>query len=241
MDYLFWVCLHQRPCKVARDYRHGYGRKPSFQRKSQQRANEPEKNSSFFILGVGALVSLLLVSGFFVVNHFILKGVKSSESTPSQTIFKTDSELKEATEELDERSSEIRQPERIMVNEVVVPESQDRVKQGEGEVLTQNHYSFYQGLSQTEVVVEAELISVELAQPYYIQAGSFGSEKAAMQEKKRLEKHGQILDVSALTKGSRTYYRLRVGPFTDRLKMNKRRNELRKLGVDTLLIKAPKG
>jgi hypothetical protein len=29
-----------------------------------------------------------------------------------------------------------------------------------------------------------------------------------------------------------------MGPFKDRLIMNKTRNELRKLGVDTLLIKA---
>jgi hypothetical protein len=33
------------------------------------------------------------------------------------------------------------------------------------------------------------------------------------------------------------YYRLCIGPFFNRLKMNKKRNELHKVGVDTLIVK----
>jgi len=227
---------------MARDYRHGRGHKQAFQRKSQQRGSqENEKRSISFIWGAGFLVSAILLVGFFVTEHFVSKGAKSSEQAGSN-IFQSAVELKQATEaSIDEVSKQLQpKPQGMMVTEVVVPE----LNQGRGEQdsvpLAQSQYSFYQGLSQTEVVVEAEQISVELTQPYYIQAGSFGSEAVAKQEVSRLAKHGQVLEISVLNKGKRTYYRLRVGPFTDRLILNKRRNELRKLGVDTLLIRAPK-
>lgn len=235
---------------MARDYRHGHGHKQAFQRKSQQaESQENEKRSVSLIWGAGFLVSAILLVGFFVTEHFVSKGAKSSEQTGSN-IFQSALEEKQATEApVDEVSKPLQplpqpksqpNPKGLMVNEVVVPEVTQAQGESDSVSSTQRQYSFYQGLSQTEVVVEAEQISVELTQPYYIQAGSFGTEATAKQEQKRLAKHGLKLEISALNSGKRTYYRLRVGPFKDRLDMNKRRNELRKFGVDTLLIKAPK-
>jgi len=210
---------------MARDYRHGHSRRQSFQRKSQQTEEKVTvKRSSFLIWGVALLVSAALMIGFFVAKHFVYQGVKSSGSINQPS-----------TQEIS-----------IVYEKKAVVANTDSVSLNDGEVQKNTvdpdspFYSFYQGLGQTEVIVEAELLSVALEQPYYIQAGSFGSKTVAMEEVNRLKKHGQRLEISALTKGSRTYYRLRAGPFTDRLLMNKQRNKLRKLGVDTLLIKSSK-
>lgn len=214
---------------MTRDYRHGHGQKQSFQRKSQQEKQNKEGSFGVSIWVVGFVVSVILVLVFFVVKFFLLP--------EKQAVILSEQRVSQVTKEIKKTPD--------LSSEVIIeslPLKKPKVvykEEGEG-VNPSNHYSFYHGLSQTEVVVEAELISVVLTRPYYIQAGSFGSEKIAKQEQSRLAKHGQTLTVSALTKGSRTYYRLRVGPFKDRLVMNKQRNELRRLGVDTLLIKATK-
>jgi cell division protein FtsN len=103
-----------------------------------------------------------------------------------------------------------------------------------------NHFSFYQDLSQTQVVVDAVPISVKLSDPYYIQGGTFDTVEKARNEQKRLAQHGLNLVIAKFESPRGIYYRLRMGPYTDRLEMNKKRNELRRLGVDTLLIKMPK-
>ena len=208
---------------MTRDYRHGHGQKQAFQRRSQQAASSKGAPSSRSVWWVSIIVSVVLVFVFLVAKHFL-----TQESLPLLTV------TNQAEDESTVLTEALVKAEPTPAIEAVLTESEPEVV----DINVSNHYSFYHGLSQTEVVVEAELISVALTQPYYIQAGSFGSEKIAKQEQARLAKHGQVLTVSALTKGSRTYYRLRVGPFTDRLEMNKQRNVLRKLGVDTLLIKA---
>ncbi len=210
---------------MARDYRHGHGHRQSFQRKSQQEERAIESRSPFLIWGVALLVSVMFMAVFFVVKHFVFQ-----EAKPSQSVSSIEDELiSEGKAVPDTPVENVFEP---------LPDQGEDFLSEKDEALTGIDYSFYQGLSQTEVIVEAELISVALEQPYYIQAGSFGSKEVAMKEVNRLKKHGQLLEISALTKGSRTYYRLRVGPFSDRLLMNKQRNELRKLGVDTLLIKS---
>lgn len=224
---------------MARDYRHGHGHRRSFQRKSQQEERVIESRSPLLVWGGALLISVIFIAVFFVVKHFVFQEKKPSESVENVAdqltgnIEKTPiSEAKMASVIPAENSSEALSDQRSEP----VPSNEKEVREKEIGI----DYSFYQGLSQTEVIVEAELISVALEQPYYIQAGSFGSKSVAMQEVNRLKKHGQQLEISALKKGDRTYYRLRVGPFSDRLLMNKKRNELRKLGVDTLLIKVSK-
>lgn len=103
-----------------------------------------------------------------------------------------------------------------------------------------NHFSFYQDLSQTEVVVDAVPISVKLSDPYFIQGGTFDTVEKARNEQNRLAQHGLNLVIAKFESQKGIYYRLRMGPYRDRLEMNKKRNELRRLGVDTLLIKMPK-
>ncbi len=232
---------------MARDYRHGHGHKPGFTRKSQQTSHQLEKRSVSLIWGAGFLVSAVLLIGFFVTQHFVSNGAKSTDPA-EQTIFQSAIALQAATSASIESVSEKLQPDipekekplatTEVSGHVVVPE--DELVLAIERAMPKQHYSFYEGLSQTEVVVDVEPVSVKLDNPYYIQAGTFGSEAVALKEQKRLARLGQVVQVSALHKPNRTYYRLRVGPFDDRLTLNKRRNELRRIGLDTLLIKAKK-
>ena len=221
---------------MARDFRHGHGmRQPQFQRKSQQKRGT-ERSGKLTVSKVwaaGFLVSALLLIGFFVTQHFVTQA-KQSEGPTEKSIFLAAKEAKQKAADSVEAVSQQLQPQAVEVKEVEVSNTQ---KEASDPV---RRYSFYEGLGKTEVVVEAAPISIELEQPYYIQAGTFGSERVAQQELRRLEKLGQRLQMSVYQGSKRVYYRLRVGPFHDRLEMNKRRNELRRLGVDTLLVKAPK-
>ncbi len=226
---------------MARDYRHGHSNKKGFTRKSQQTSHQLEKRSVSLIWGAGFLVSAVFLIGFFVTQHFVSKGAKSTVPA-EKTIFQSAVALQEATtESIAEMSQKLQppQPKKSIETTLSASTVEDELSSVE-ESDPKQQYSFYQGLGQTEVVVDVEPISVKLDDPYYIQAGSFGSEAVAFQEKRRLARLGQVLEVSALHKPNRTYYRLRIGPFDDRLILNKRRNELRRIGLGTLLIKAPK-
>ncbi len=229
---------------MARDYRHGHSNKKGFTRKSQQSSHQLEKRSVSLIWGAGFLVSAVLLIGFFVTQHFVSKGAKSAVPA-EKTIFQSAVALQEATtESISELSQKLQPPQpeipkkpiETTLSASTVEDDVSSVKESR----SKQQYSFYHGLGQTEVIVDVEPISVKLESPYYIQAGSFGSEAVAFQEQKRLARLGQIVQVSALHKPNRTYYRVRVGPFDDRLILNKRRNELRRIGLGTLLIKAPK-
>jgi cell division protein FtsN len=230
---------------MARDYRHGHSPKKGFTRKSQQTSHQSEKRSVSLIWGAGFLVSAVLLIGFFVTQHFVSKGAKSAVPA-EKTIFQSAVALQEATTaSIAEISQKLQPPKSDLPkksSETILQASivEDDLSAVEDKSHSGHQYSFYQGLSQTEVIVDVEPISVKLDTPYYIQAGSFGSEAVAFKEQKRLEKLGQVLQVSALHKPNRTYYRLRIGPFDDRLILNKRRNELRRIGLGTLLIKAPR-
>ena len=220
---------------MARDFRHGHHQnKQQFQRKSQSSSQSVSngKSSVPMIWAGGFLVSAVLLIGFFVTQHFVSQGAKSDQSAET-SIFKAAKEIKEQTVEKVQEVSEKMQPKTVVVEAVNLQEEEH------AEAAQKPSYSFYEGLGQMEVVVDAVPLSVALKQPYYIQAGTFGSEKVAKQEQARLAKLGETLQISVLTTKKRTYYRLRVGPFVDRLVLNKKRNELRRLGVDTLLLKAP--
>jgi len=234
---------------VARDYRHGHGHKKSFQRQSQSANRKGRAQASgrtvALVWAAGFFISGVFLVGFFVTQHFVSKGVKSEEVS-EQSIFKTTAALKDEVAETIEAVSVKLQPEvpkppvvEPASSVMLTPEVPIEISKGTEASVKQN-YSFYEGLGQTEVVVDVEPISVQLKHPYYVQAGTFGSERVALQEQRRLARLGQTLEVSALHKKTRVYYRLRIGPFQDRLILNKRRNELRRLGLDTILIKAPK-
>lgn len=217
---------------MARDFRHGHHHnRQQFQRKSQASSRSGVNGTSSvpMIWAGGILVSAILLLGFFVTQHFISQGGKSDQPN-EPSIFKAAKEIKEKTIEKVQAVSEKIQPKPVVVEAVSF--------QLEEESVEKPSYSFYEGLGQMEVIVDAVPLSVALEQPYYIQAGTFGSEKVAKQELSRLAQLGEDLQLSVLKTKQRTYYRLRIGPFVDRLVMNKKRNELRRLGVDTLLVKA---
>lgn len=51
---------------------------------------------------------------------------------------------------------------------------------------------------------------------WLVQAGSYGSEANAAKVAHTLEQHGYHASVSRFSKGGQTYFRVRVGPYTDR-------------------------
>ena len=68
-------------------------------------------------------------------------------------------------------------------------------------------------------VVHAIARQPEAAAPqgkWVVQAGSYGSEANAAKVAHTLTQHGYHASVSRFTKGGRTFYRVRVGPYADR-------------------------
>lgn len=224
--------------QYTRDYRHGHTQKRQpFQRKSQLSKQEtvastPSAPKWIWLVALGLSIALIL--GFIAVQHFAQNGVKSSEKVIQSSVTTVQTpNFKPQTSTAKVAQDEVSQTSKEPL--VVESLSSSSEKVSEPKPI---HYTFYHGLAKTEVVVDAVPLSVTLSSPYYIQAGTFGSKEVALREKSRLKSHGQELTVSELKLEDRVYYRLRVGPFKDRLAMNKKRNELRALGVDTLLIKA---
>ncbi|MDR9498373.1 MAG: SPOR domain-containing protein [Hydrogenovibrio sp.] len=237
---------------MTRDYRHGPARSQPYQRQSQRVEADSADTAGRrrarpiggWLLALG--LSAALLGAYWVVTHFAQQGVKSEKVEEAQTtddsseasisapseagLTPAESDKAVTSEETD--AGDARAPSDRVVEALPNPHASQPAAKPE-----EVHYTFYRGLAEAEVVVEAMPLSVELAVPHYIQAGSFGAKRYAMAEQKRLQRHGQALTVSELTTDQGTYYRLRMGPFTDRLALNKQRNELRRLGVDTLVIK----
>ncbi len=217
---------------MSRDYRYGHNRnKTGFQRRSQQSESGNARGRSVGkVWGVGLFVSLSFLGGFWVAQHFINNKAHGEVQPPSKIYNEVNTAQQSQSEEQTTITVEAVKPQELPKD---IPEKAENVSE-------KRSYSFYQGLKETEVIVDAVPISVKLDDAYYIHAGTFGSEKVALREQQRLARLGQQVEVSRVQKGQRVYYRLRVGPYDDRLEMNKKRNELRQLGVDTLLVKAPK-
>jgi len=216
---------------LARDYRYGVGKKPTFQRQSQQRAQQSEGLSSRQLLLAMVVMGLLLFAGYLIVSHFIHSGVRGEKVKSAEKGVEKHSETAVKTSTVSVPSNKPTQSAASVIQAVPVPKTEKTQKVD---------YTFYQGLAKTEVVVEAEPLPVKLPQPYYIQAGSFAALELAQKEQARLKRLGFETQLSSLQGKTRTYYRLRLGPFFDRLQLNKVRNQLRDVGVDTLLIRARK-
>ncbi len=217
---------------MARDMRHGYAKssRPEFQRKSQQREQEfvePNISPKLVWLAV-VLISFALLGGYFVVQHFATEGVGSRTEAQEERLLE-----EKSSEEIPVVGEKLPQ-----VATIESPKIEEKlIEQVKSEALDETiRFTFYEGLSETEVVVYAEPIPIKLPEPYYILAGTFGRYEIARQEQDRLRRQGFDLDLNILEL-QRTYYRLRAGPFTNRLEMNKKRNALRRLGVDTMLIR----
>lgn len=241
---------------MARDFKHGVSQRETYKRKSQQPQESQEdvqqgvgSGAKLMFLALG--LSVVFIGGFWVFQHFATQGVKSrAANTPMLT--------SEADITLTPILASVNPQTEILANSVQVnavqPANQPNLQQAlnsneapapdlqqQNQNQSINHpikYTFYQGLSDTEVLVSVEPISIQLPYYYYIQAGSFSSEETARQEQARLLTKGQLVDISPLEVREKTYYRLRMGPYDDRLLMNEQRNRLTKLGVDVLLVRS---
>ncbi|WP_319380368.1 SPOR domain-containing protein [Thiomicrorhabdus sp.] len=218
---------------MARDYRHRHAApRQTYQRRSQQKKTvQTQSSSSKWIWFGGFMVSFGLLSGYFIADHFVTLGMKSASEGQQASIFAHSGNEKNASALGQEGKT---QPLEVEALNIPAP-AEELVPQ---EAL-KSPYRFYDDLVEQKMQVDAEPLSVQLDAPYYVIAGTFGSLEVAKKEQARLAKYGQIVNLNEYKTATRTYYRLRIGPFTDRLVLNKRRNELRRLGVDTLKVKAP--
>ncbi len=218
---------------MTRDYKHKVvAPKKAYQRRSQQQQAAQVSESTRLpakLFWVAALfLSIGLIGGFFIVKHFAEHGVKSADRPPEKLV-KVETDRAEPEKIPQTESSRLSEPSK--------PKLQVSINQAADVDENQVEYTFYQGLAKTEVVVNVEPLSVKLDAPYFIQAGTFNTHERALKEQRRLRDSDLELKLSSIEYKKRRYYRLRLGPFEDRLELNKKRNELRQLGVDTLLIR----
>ncbi|HEY9017862.1 SPOR domain-containing protein [Thiomicrospira sp.] len=217
---------------MAQDFRHAPVRRKTYQRKSQIEADagfdSTRPGGSFsstqMLWLAGLLLSALLVMAFFVVKHFASQGVKASDARTSQ-IYQAQSVESVETET---QTIELEEP----IESPVASASEDLA-----EPVVKTQYTFYEDLPNTEVVVEAEPLPIELPEPMWIQAGSFAELEQAQREQVRLSQGHREVDIAPIDTQRGRYYRIMLGPFTDRLVMNQQRNELRRLGADTRVVR----
>ena len=215
---------------MAQDFRHAPMRRKTYQRKSQLTSDSNSTttrpggsfSSAQTLWLAGFVLSLVLVTVFFVVKHFASQGVKASESRSSQVYQAQTSVSVEADKQMIELDVPV---------EISVP-TEDL---NDPEVKTQ--YTFYKDLPNTEVVVDVEPLPITLPEPMWIQAGSFTKREQAEREQKRLSNEQRQVDIAPIDTQRGRYYRIMLGPFTDRLVMNQQRNELRRLGADTRIVR----
>ncbi|MBN2647871.1 MAG: SPOR domain-containing protein [Thiotrichales bacterium] len=133
-------------------------------------------------------------------------------------------------------------PERTPIESVAEPISSVELKvqalpvQAERVIYGEPKKSFYTELKTQEVIPDDTTPEpVALQKPKYIRAGSFFSEQAALSAQQRFAKQGQKVKVrrSVRTDG-RVVFSLYTEPYTNRLELNKRKNELRKLGASVM-------
>ena len=80
----------------------------------------------------------------------------------------------------------------------------------------------------------------ESKQPLFLQAGSFSTAQDADNQKAKLAFMGVEAVVQQVMVQDKTYYRVRVGPYTKIDELNKTRTELAKAGIDSSLAKNTK-
>lgn len=104
-------------------------------------------------------------------------------------------------------------------------------------------YDFYNILPEMEVVIPEEELKQNGSNPqekatYYLQVGSFKSDGEAESRKAELIMLNFTPSVQTVTiDGSQTWHRVRVGPFTDRRKVDQARRKLQDNGIDFIMLK----
>jgi cell division protein FtsN len=107
------------------------------------------------------------------------------------------------------------------------------------------NYEFYQLLEEQEVKVDKveEYVSTPKGTPkkyvYRLQAASFRSQADADRLRAELILQGMSAYLESSTVKDSTWYRVYVGPFNDRSKMNKAQDELVQRNISPLVLKTP--
>lgn len=105
------------------------------------------------------------------------------------------------------------------------------------------NFDFYNILPELEVVIPDEELkqdsgSVQEKATYYLQVGSFKNDAEAEARKAELLLLNFSPSVQNVTiDGSQTWHRVRIGPFTDRRKVDQARRRLQDNGIDFIMLK----
>lgn len=109
------------------------------------------------------------------------------------------------------------------------------------------NYDFYSILPEQEVVIpESELgntpTPADEKANYYLQVGSFKSDEDAQARIAELFLLNLTPSIQKVTvDGGNTWHRVRVGPFTDRRKLDQARHKLQENGIDFFVVKEKQG
>jgi cell division protein FtsN len=222
---------------MARDYRYGPAQKAGYQRKSQRapgfdsansanRPSRPLSSKGFVWLILG--LSLVLALGFYVTNHFKQHGPKSQWS---QDALSDEALALEALAHESTKPTESSAP-AVVVEPVATPEVA-----ASGTEPSRPSFRFYEDLPRLATVTDVQPLPVQLPEPLWIQAGSFRHLEQAQREQHRLSTEDRVMQIAPIETANGKFYRIVIGPYTDRLKLNQHRNELRRFGADTRVVK----
>jgi cell division protein FtsN len=103
-------------------------------------------------------------------------------------------------------------------------------------------FDFYNILPELEVVIPEEELkqndTTREKSTYYLQVGSFKNSNDAESRKAQLFLLNFTPSVQTVTiDGNQTWHRVRVGPFTDRRKVDQARRRLQDSGIDFIMLK----
>lgn len=228
---------------MARDFRYGPAQKAGYQRKSQQPAatNEskatgrPLSSKGFVWLVIG--LSLALAASFYITNHFKQHGPKSQWSQ---------ADLTEQELMVEPASTPIVQPQAqpeaapAPAQVVAVPVTPPVPVEAEAAAVIEPpkpSFRFYDDLPRLTAMTDVQPLPVQLPEPMWIQAGSFRHLEQAQREQRRLSNDERVMQIAPIETPNGKFYRIVIGPYTDRLKLNQHRNELRRFGADTRVVK----
>ncbi|MFO7594639.1 MAG: SPOR domain-containing protein [Pseudomonadota bacterium] len=104
------------------------------------------------------------------------------------------------------------------------------------------NFDFYKILPEMEVMIPKEELDkdtkpLEEEATYYLQVGSFQTDKDAESRKAELLLLNFTPSVQKVEINDQTWHRVRIGPFTDRRKADQARRRLHDNGIDFIMLK----
>lgn len=247
---------------MARDYRPRRAPEtlppPMLESSSARHKRQEEQRTSRNAWLVMLLVIGAMVGGYWVINHFANSGLKSGSQQIKQAVAEIDltdesesvvilsdpqPEQVEEQIELPAESSLLQEPEESQSSETQPASDAPREIRAQAldvpsdeQIYGEPKKNFYSELKDLEVIPDDTTPEpVALEKPKYILAGSFFSESAALRAQRRLAQYEQKLKIRAtVRKDGKHIYALYTEPYYDRLELNKRKNQLRKLGASVM-------